>query len=101
MLAAVLTDVNLQIVQEFMKSHEFNSIEDFRGKSLPFFTTHTELVRMQRDAVDAKRRQRVGLANDAEWSGDGEHLAWCWHADLHCRHLVSGHHWGLHVPAAA
>lgn len=58
-------------LQEFMKSHEFNSIEDFRGKSLPFFTTHTELVRMQREAIDAKRRQRVGLANDAEWSGDG------------------------------
>ena len=30
-----------------MTQHGFNSIEDFRGASLPYFTTHTELVRMQ------------------------------------------------------
>jgi hypothetical protein len=34
-------------VQEFMTQHGFNSIEDFRGTSLPFFTTHMELVRLQ------------------------------------------------------
>jgi hypothetical protein len=30
-----------------MKQHDFKSIEDFRGTSLPFFTTHMELVRLQ------------------------------------------------------
>ncbi|KAL3142349.1 Dihydropyrimidine dehydrogenase [NADP(+)] [Trebouxia sp. C0009 RCD-2024] len=54
-------------LQEFMTEHDFKSIEDFRGASLPYFTSHMELVRMQRENK-AKRR---GLANDAEWSGDG------------------------------
>ena len=41
------------------------------ARSLPYFTTHHELVRLQREALDAKRKQRVGLAKDDEWSGDG------------------------------
>ena len=28
-------------------------------------------VRMQREALDAKKKARVGLAKDDEWSGDG------------------------------
>ena len=47
------------------------SIADFKGASLPYFTTHHELVRMQREALDAKRKAWVGLAKDDEWSGDG------------------------------
>ena len=58
-------------LQDFMAHHGFSSLEDFRGASLPFFTTHTELVRRQRAALDARKSQRRGLANDAEWSGDG------------------------------
>ncbi|KAK9825990.1 hypothetical protein WJX74_003595 [Apatococcus lobatus] len=58
-------------LQAFMKQHDFSSIEDFRGSSLPFFTTHHELVRMQREAINAKKRARQGLASDADWSGDG------------------------------
>ncbi|DBB10929.1 TPA: Dihydropyrimidine dehydrogenase [NADP(+)] [Trebouxia sp. C0006] len=54
-------------LQEFMSEHDFKSIEDFRGASLPYFTSHRELVKMQKENK-AKRR---GLANDAEWSGDG------------------------------
>ena len=132
--------------QEFMTQHGFNSIEDFRGASLPYFTTHTELVRscntsklakpccmsrkwnscaqllssgilclsrwrlasassrvsregetmkqrshlapgrcltrvgalcgwgqvrMQKEAISAKKRARVGLSGDSDWSGDG------------------------------
>ena len=57
----------LALFQEFMSEHDFKSIEDFRGASLPYFTSHRELVRMQKENK-AKRR---GLANDAEWSGDG------------------------------
>jgi dihydropyrimidine dehydrogenase (NADP+) len=30
-----------------------------------------ELVRMQREAIDSRRKERVGLAKDDEWSGDG------------------------------
>ncbi len=58
-------------VQAFMEQHGFNSIEEFRGQSLEYFTTHTELVRMQREAIAAKRAQKVGLSKDDEWSGDG------------------------------
>ncbi len=57
-------------MQAFMRDHDFKSIEEFRGHSLPYFTTHTELVRMQREAIAAKKK-RVGLENDADWSGDG------------------------------
>lgn len=54
-----------------MQQHDFASVEQFRGASLPYFTTHHELVRMQREAVEAKKKARVGLAKDDEWSGDG------------------------------
>lgn len=58
-------------LQDFMEMHDFKSIDDFRGQSLSYFTTHTELVRMQREAIAAKRAKKVGLAKDDEWSGDG------------------------------
>lgn len=58
-------------LQEFMQKHDFQSLAEFKGASLPYFTTHMELVRMQREALDAKRKERVGLAKDDEWSGDG------------------------------
>ncbi len=51
-----------------MAQHDFTSIEDFRGAALPYFTTHTELVRLQREAIAAKRA-RTGLAKDDEWEG--------------------------------
>jgi len=54
-----------------MEQHGFTSLDGFRGASLPYFTTHAELVRMQREALAAKKRQRSGLAGDADWSGDG------------------------------
>ena len=61
----------LVCLQAFMQQHDFQSIADFKGASLPYFTTHHELVRMQREALDAKRKAWVGLAKDDEWSGDG------------------------------
>ncbi|GFR47428.1 hypothetical protein Agub_g9052 [Astrephomene gubernaculifera] len=56
-------------LQRFMTKHGFNSISQFRGASLPYVTVHSELVRRQREAIAAKKA-RVGLANDAEWSGE-------------------------------
>ncbi len=58
-------------LQQFMSNHGFNSIEDFRGASLPYFTSHHELVRMQKEAIAAKKAARVGLSGDDKWSGDG------------------------------
>ena len=57
--------------QQFMSNHGFESIEDFRGASLPYFTTHHELVRMQKEAIAAKKAARVGLSGDDKWSGEG------------------------------
>lgn len=56
-------------LQQFMQKHNFNSIQEFKGLSLPYFTTHMDLVARQRAAVAAKKA-KVGLANDAEWSGE-------------------------------
>src|SRR5215468_3903961 len=57
----------------FMEKHKFETIADFKGKSLDFFTTHAELVRMQKErkakaaAADAAKKM---VKADGEWSGD-------------------------------
>ena len=57
-------------LQEFMAHHGFASLDEFRGASLPYFTTHTELVRRQREALAERRKAKTGLSSDAEWTGD-------------------------------
>ena len=56
-------------LQDFMSKHGFKSISEFKGHALPYVTTHSDLVVKQRAAIEAKKG-RVGIANDAEWSGD-------------------------------
>lgn len=56
-------------LQQFMAEHSFNSINDFRGESLAYFTTHADLVSKQKQAIDAKKK-KTGLVNDTEWTGD-------------------------------
>eukprot|EP00892_Ulva_mutabilis_P008298 jgi/Ulvmu1/5840/UM025_0099.1 len=58
-------------LQEFMSSHNFESIEDFRGAALPYFTTHKDLYERQQEAIKKKRAARVGLKDDSDWTGDG------------------------------
>ncbi len=60
----------------FMEKHNFETLADFKGHSLDYFTTHAELVRMQADkkaaqkaAVAAEQQKKMVLA-DGEWSGD-------------------------------
>ena len=60
----------------FMDKHRFETLADFKGHSLDYFTTHAELVRMQADkkaaqkaAVAAEQQKKMVLA-DGEWSGD-------------------------------
>ncbi len=58
----------------FMAKHGFETLADFKGKSLPYFTTHADLVSRQaarksaQKAAAAEGKKTVG--NDAEWSGD-------------------------------
>jgi dihydropyrimidine dehydrogenase (NADP+)/dihydropyrimidine dehydrogenase (NAD+) subunit PreA len=58
---------------EFMEGKGFETLDDFKGLSLPYFTTHAELVRMQtaRKAEEAAIKERANMVkNDAEWDGD-------------------------------
>lgn len=59
----------------FMEKHGFETLADFKGKSLDYFTTHAELVRMQADKKAAQKAavaetQKKMVAADHEWSGD-------------------------------
>lgn len=57
----------------FMEKHKFNRIEDFKGHSVQFFTTHADLVKRQADARAAKKAEHVRkkmIQADNEWDGD-------------------------------
>ncbi|RVW52474.1 Dihydropyrimidine dehydrogenase (NADP(+)), chloroplastic [Vitis vinifera] len=58
-------------LKDFMKMHNFSSIEDFRGASLEYFTTHTDLVQRQQEAIRQRKAIRQGLQSDKDWTGDG------------------------------
>jgi len=54
----------------FMSKHKFEKIEDFKGHSLQYFTTHAELVRMQAEAKERAAKAKAGVAKDTDWKGD-------------------------------
>jgi dihydropyrimidine dehydrogenase (NADP+)/dihydropyrimidine dehydrogenase (NAD+) subunit PreA len=55
----------------FMERHKFETLDDFKGKSLQYFTTHADLVRRQTERKAAqKSAARKVVASDGEWSGD-------------------------------
>src|SRR5215210_4165230 len=61
----------------FMEKHNFETLADFKGKSLDYFTTNADLVRMQtarkaaqKAAVEAEAQQKKVVSGDHEWSGD-------------------------------
>ncbi|KAL9256182.1 Dihydropyrimidine dehydrogenase (NADP(+)), chloroplastic-like protein [Drosera capensis] len=58
-------------LQDFMKMHNFSTIDDFRGVSLDYFTTHTDLVKRQKEAIQQRKAIRKGLQSDKDWTGDG------------------------------
>lgn len=54
-------------LQRFMTKHGFTSVADFKGASLPYFTTHSDLVARQRAALAAKKAKvRGGDGNERE-----------------------------------
>jgi hypothetical protein len=57
---------------ELMEGEGFEIIDDLKGASLPYFTTHTELVRVQaeRKAQQQAEKEAAMVKNDAEWDGD-------------------------------
>ena len=57
----------------FMAKHKFETLADFKGKSLDYFTTHAELVRMQKERKEkdkAAAEAKKMIKADSEWSGD-------------------------------
>src|SRR5450432_1294554 len=55
----------------FMERHKFETLADFRGKSLDYFTTHADLVRRQSERKAAQKAEaKKTVKSDAEWSGD-------------------------------
>ncbi|QDT03392.1 NAD-dependent dihydropyrimidine dehydrogenase subunit PreA [Rubripirellula lacrimiformis] len=64
----------------FMDKHGFETIDDFKGKALPYFTTHSDLVQRQakvkaekeaaRAAAKAAEAADQGITQDENWDGD-------------------------------
>jgi dihydroorotate dehydrogenase subfamily 1 len=56
----------------FMEKHHFETLDDFRGHSLQYFTTHSDLVKRQADARAAKQAEakKKMITADAQWDGD-------------------------------
>ncbi len=56
----------------FMDKHNFENLDDFRGHSLEYFTTHADLVRVQKERKAAQRVSERGrlIKADGDWSGD-------------------------------
>jgi dihydropyrimidine dehydrogenase (NADP+)/dihydropyrimidine dehydrogenase (NAD+) subunit PreA len=61
----------------FMAKHQFETLADFKGKSLDYFTTHADLVQKQTARKAAQKAAAAATApatkavkNDAEWTGD-------------------------------
>jgi dihydropyrimidine dehydrogenase (NAD+) subunit PreA len=57
----------------FMEKHKFERINDFKGHSVKYFTTHADLVKRQTEARAAKKAEhdrQKGIRADAEWNGD-------------------------------
>jgi dihydropyrimidine dehydrogenase (NADP+)/dihydropyrimidine dehydrogenase (NAD+) subunit PreA len=57
----------------FMAKHKFETLAEFKGKSLDYFTTHADLVMRQADRKAAQKAAETAkkmVAADGEWSGD-------------------------------
>src|SRR3954469_10961830 len=60
----------------FMAKHKFETLADFKGKSLPYFTTHADLVAKQTARKAAQKAAAAAatpvkvVKSDGEWSGD-------------------------------
>jgi dihydropyrimidine dehydrogenase (NADP+)/dihydropyrimidine dehydrogenase (NAD+) subunit PreA len=55
----------IEELSAFMDKHGFKTIEEFRGHSLEYFTTHADLSHRQ-----AVAKAKKALEKDADWDGD-------------------------------
>jgi dihydropyrimidine dehydrogenase (NADP+)/dihydropyrimidine dehydrogenase (NAD+) subunit PreA len=57
----------------FMEKHKFETLADFKGKSLDYFTTHADLVKRQTERKAAQKAAASAtkvVKSDGEWTGD-------------------------------
>ncbi len=56
----------------FMEKHKFETIDQFKGHSLQFFTSHSDLVHRQAEARIAKQAEskKKMITADAQWTGE-------------------------------
>jgi dihydroorotate dehydrogenase subfamily 1 len=54
----------------FMTRHNFETISQFKGHSLQYFTTHADLVRRQAESKAAAAAKAGAVKKDADWKGD-------------------------------
>ncbi|HXC36175.1 MAG TPA: NAD-dependent dihydropyrimidine dehydrogenase subunit PreA [Candidatus Acidoferrales bacterium] len=56
----------------FMEKHKFETVSDFKGKSLDYFTTHADLVKRQNERKAAQKAAATAkvVKSDGEWSED-------------------------------
>lgn len=57
----------------FMERHKFDTLDDFKGHSLQYFTTHYDLVERQAKARETAKTERAKgkvVNADHEWHGD-------------------------------
>jgi dihydroorotate dehydrogenase subfamily 1 len=55
----------------FMAKHNFETLSQFKGHSLQYFTTHADLVKRQADAKAlAKAKAKGVVVKDGEWQGN-------------------------------
>jgi dihydropyrimidine dehydrogenase (NADP+)/dihydropyrimidine dehydrogenase (NAD+) subunit PreA len=56
----------------FMAKHKFETLADFKGRSLDYFTTHADLVKRQAERKAAQKAATASkvVKSDGEWSGD-------------------------------
>jgi dihydropyrimidine dehydrogenase (NADP+)/dihydropyrimidine dehydrogenase (NAD+) subunit PreA len=55
----------------FMEKHQFETLLDFKGKSLDYFTSHADLVRRQAERKAAQKAAAAkSVRSDAEWSSE-------------------------------
>ena len=66
-----LIETMCEELSRFMDRHGFETIEEFRGHSLQYFTTHAELVRRQAAMKNILKASRSNMVTeDRIWDGD-------------------------------
>jgi dihydroorotate dehydrogenase subfamily 1 len=53
---------------KFMTDHKFDTLDDFRGHSLQYFSTHMDLV--ERQAAARKEKAEKRASRDTDWKGE-------------------------------